>query len=125
MTVGGLRILGLGGSMRYNCGVNQYTEKQMRQRVQKLRFKLWRSGGIDILMTHSPARNLGDDTDLAHTGFKTFLDVMEKYRPRYMVHGHVHQNYQYNFKRVRHHGDTTVINAFGYYLLDVPVTEHS
>ena len=42
-------------------------------------------------MTHSPARSLGDDTDLAHTGFKTFLDVMEKYRPRYMVHGHVHQ----------------------------------
>ena len=123
--LGGLRILGLGGSMRYNRGVNQYTEKQMRQRVQKLRFKLWRSGGIDILMTHSPARSLGDDTDLAHTGFKTFLDVMEKYRPRYMVHGHVHQNYQYNFKRVRHHGDTTVINAFGYYLLDVPVTEHS
>ena len=125
VTVGGLRILGLGGSMRYNRGVNQYTEKQMRQRVQKLRFKLWRSGGIDILMTHSPARSLGDDTDLAHTGFKTFLDVMEKYRPRYMVHGHVHQNYQYNFKRVRHHGDTTVINAFGYYLLDVPTTEHS
>ena len=36
VTVCGLRILGLGGSMRYNCGVNQYTEKQMRQRVQKL-----------------------------------------------------------------------------------------
>ncbi len=58
VTVGGLRILGLGGSMRYNRGVNQYTEKQMRQRVQKLRFKIWRSGGIDILMTHSPARSL-------------------------------------------------------------------
>ena len=40
MTVGGLRILGLSGSMRYNRGVNQYTEKQMRQRVQKLRFKI-------------------------------------------------------------------------------------
>ena len=39
-----------------------------------------------------------------------------------MVHGHVHQNYQYNFKRVRHHGDTTVINAFGDHLLDAPVT---
>ena len=125
VTVGGLRILGLGGSMRYNKGANQYTEKQMQRRVQKLRFKLWRSGGVDILMTHSPALGLGDDTDLAHTGFQTFIDVMEKYRPRYMVHGHVHQNYQYNFKRIRHHGDTTVINAFGYYLLDVPVTEHS
>ncbi|MFR5795869.1 MAG: hypothetical protein ACLUI3_10210 [Christensenellales bacterium] len=27
-TVGGLRILGLGGSMRYNRGVNQYTESR-------------------------------------------------------------------------------------------------
>lgn len=27
VTVGGLRILGLGGSMRYNRGINQYTER--------------------------------------------------------------------------------------------------
>ena len=125
VTVGGLRILGLGGSMRYNRGINQYTEREMRQRVNRLRFKLWLSGGIDILLTHSPARHLGDDTDLAHIGFETFLDVMDRYHPRYMVHGHVHQNYQYNFKRIRQHGDTTVINAFGYYLLDVPNSEHS
>lgn len=125
VTVGGLRILGLGGSMRYNRGINQYTEREMRQRVNRLRFKLWRSGGIDILLTHSPARHLGDDTDLAHIGFETFLDVMDRYHPRYMVHGHVHQNYQYNFKRIRQHGDTIVINAFGYYLLDVPNSEHS
>ena len=104
---------------------DQYTEKEMRQRVNRLRFKLWRSGGIDILLTHSPARHLGDDTDLAHIGFETFLDVMDRYHPRYMVHGHVHQNYQYNFKRIRQHGDTTVINAFGYYLLNVPNSEHS
>ncbi|MFQ9806266.1 MAG: hypothetical protein ACLR07_07355 [Christensenellales bacterium] len=50
---------------------------------------------------------------------------MDRYHPRYMVHGHVHQNYQYNFKRIRQHGDTTVINAFGYYLLNVPDSEHS
>ena len=125
VTVGGLRILGLGGSMRYNRGINQYTEREMRQRVNRLRFKLWLSGGIDLLLTHSPARHLGDDTDLAHIGFETFLDVMDRYHPRYMVHGHVHQNYQYNFKRIRQHGDTTVINAFGYYLLDVPNSEHS
>lgn len=39
VTVGGLRILGLGGSMRYNRGINQYTEREMRQRVNRLRFK--------------------------------------------------------------------------------------
>ena len=60
-TFNGLRILGLGGSMRYNNGVNQYTEREMLKRVRKLRFKLWRSRGIDILLTHAPAFDLGDD----------------------------------------------------------------
>ena len=118
-TYGGVRILGLGGSMRYNRGVNQYTEQQMRRRVSRLRFKLWRSGGIDILLTHAPAYQLGDETDLAHRGFETFLHVIDKYRPRYLIHGHVHQSYRHDFKRIRQRGDTQVINACGYYFLDI------
>ena len=31
--VGGLRILGLGGSVRYNGGSHQYTEGEMRSRI--------------------------------------------------------------------------------------------
>ena len=38
----GVRILGLGGSMRYKPGAHQYTEKEMQKRIHKLRFKLWR-----------------------------------------------------------------------------------
>ena len=34
----GLRILGLGGCRRYHPGAHQYTEAQMRKRIQKLRF---------------------------------------------------------------------------------------
>ena len=118
-TFNGLRILGLGGSMCYNNGVNQYTEREMRKRVRKLRFKLWRSRGIDILLTHAPAFDLGDDKDLAHQGFETFLRVIDKYHPRVLVHGHVHQSYRHDFKRVRQHGDTQVINACGAYLLEL------
>lgn len=114
----GIRILGLGGSMRYNQGVNQYTQSQMNARVRRLRFKLWRSGEIDILLTHSPAYQLGDDTDLAHIGFTAFLDVIDKYHPRLLVHGHVHQSYRHDFKRIRQRGDTQVINACGYYIWD-------
>ena len=118
-TYGGVRILGLGGSMRYNRGINQYTEQQMRRRVGRLRFKLWCSGGIDILLTHAPAYQLGDEADLAHRGFETFLHVIDKYHPRFLVHGHVHQSYRHDFKRIRQHGDTQVINACGYYFLDI------
>ncbi|MBR1711573.1 MAG: metallophosphoesterase [Clostridia bacterium] len=116
----GIRILGLGGSMRYNMGVNQYTEKQMQKRIRALRFKLWRQKGVDILVTHSPAYQLGDDTDRAHTGFSCFVDFMDKYKPRYLVHGHVHQNYRYDFKRELSYGETKIINAYKYYYLEYP-----
>lgn len=118
-THNGLRILGLGGSMRYRTGPHMYTEREMQRRVRRLRFKLWRSKGFDILLTHAPAYQLGDDTDLAHTGFQVFLELIDKYRPRYLIHGHVHQSYQHDFKRVRQRGDTQSINAFGYYILEI------
>ena len=116
----GLRILGLGGSMRYNRGAHQYTARQMRRRVDRLRFKLWLNGGFDILLTHAPAFNLGDDEDRAHRGFATFLRVIDKYQPQLFVHGHVHQSYRYDFKRLRTRGNTQVINACGSYIIDIP-----
>lgn len=114
-----LRILGLGGSMRYREGPHMYTEREMRRRVSRLRFKLLRSKGFDILLTHAPAYQLGDDTDLAHTGFQVFLDLIDKYKPRFLVHGHVHQSYRHDFKRIRQRGETQSINAFGYYILEI------
>ena len=117
----GVRILGLGGSMLYNNGPHQYTEKQMMQRIKRLRFKLWRTKGIDILLTHAPAHQLGDDTDLAHRGFESFLHVIDKYAPKLMAHGHVHQSYRYDFKRIRQRGETQVINACGSYVFDLEI----
>ena len=38
----GLRILGLGGSMRYKPGAHQYTEKEMARRMNRLSFRLRR-----------------------------------------------------------------------------------
>ena len=55
VTVNGLRILGLGGSTAYSGGPYQYTERQMARRIRKLRLKLWRAGGVDIVVTPSPA----------------------------------------------------------------------
>lgn len=115
----GVRILGLGGSMRYNNGAHQYTQRQMHQRVSRQRFKLWRSKGVDILLTHAPAWQLGDDTDLAHQGFIAFREFIEKYHPQALVHGHVHQSYRYDFARTREHEGTQIINACGSYILEL------
>ena len=69
-------------------------------------------GGVDILVTHAPARGLGDAEDLPHQGFEAFRGLLDQYAPRYMLHGHVHLNYGAQMERVRHYGSTTIVNAF-------------
>lgn len=117
-TYQGVRILGLGGSMRYKAGVNQYTQTGMNCRVMKLWPKLCLNRGFDILLTHAPAYRLGDAPDPAHTGFTAFNRLIEKYRPDYFIHGHVHANYGGNYKRQSVCGTTTVINAYEKYLIE-------
>ena len=120
VTVGGLRILGLGGSALYNGGPHQYTEKQMRRRIHRLRLKLALAGGVDIVLTHAPVRGFGDEDNLTHRGFEAFLPLLDKYRPRYLVHGHIHQRYGANRPRCYQYNETTIINATGRYLLEIP-----
>ena len=116
----GLRIMGLGGCKRYHPGEHQYTEREMRRRIRKLWFPLWRSRGVDILVTHSPAEGLGDDNDAAHRGFGCFRDFLEKYRPEYMCHGHVHLRYGRHHQRMLEHEGTTIINASERCELELP-----
>ena len=118
LEIGGLRILGLGGAYEYRKGENMYSERKMKRRIRKLRRKLRKRGGFDILLTHAPARGLGDLDTLPHRGFECFLELLEEYRPRYHVHGHVHLNYGHGISRVLQHGETTVINACGHYAFD-------
>ncbi len=108
----GVRILGLGGSMRYKPGPHQYTESEMKQRVNRLWFKLFKKRGFDILVTHAPAYQLNDGRDLPHQGFKVFRTLMEKYRPKFFLHGHVHLSYGREQKRYDRYQDTHIINAY-------------
>lgn len=115
----GVRILGLGGSMRYRGdGHNQYTQGAMRRRVYKLWPKLFFNRGFDILVTHAPAYQFNDAADLPHTGFQAFNRLLEKYEPAYFIHGHIHANYGGNFKRCSVYGETTVINAYERHIVD-------
>ena len=118
VTVKGLRILGLGGCAQYSSGPHQYTERQMQRRIRRLWLQLRRAGGVDIVLTHCPPQGCGDDEDYAHRGFACFLPLLERYKPRYLVHGHVHVTYGINRPRVLQYGETTVINAYERYMLE-------
>ena len=114
----GLRILGLGGCPRYRPGAHQYTEKEMRKRIRKLRWKLWWKKGVDIVVTHAPPYGVGDLDDIAHKGFEAFLPLLERWQPKYLLHGHIHLNYGMDKTRIRQYGNTTVINAWERFVLD-------
>ena len=117
----GIRILGLGGCRRYHPGDHQYTDAQMRRRIARLRWKLHKAGGVDIVVTHSPPRGVGDDADPAHWGFEALKELLDKYHPQYLLHGHVHLRYGGEKKdRVHHYANTTVINVSERYTLDLP-----
>ena len=114
----GLRILGLGGSYRYREGKHMYTESQMCRRVQKLSLRLWKEKGFDILLTHAPAYQINDMDNLSHRGFACFVNLLERYKPKYFVHGHVHRAYNRKQPRIFVRDGVTIINADGYYIFD-------
>src|SRR5690606_5571552 len=92
----GLIMAGLPGSIKYteNDPV-QYTELQMHWMILKmvpklLRNRLRHGRALDILVTHSPPRHVGDRDDVAHRGFVAMRRFLRWFRPRYQVHGHIH-----------------------------------
>jgi uncharacterized protein len=118
----GLIILGLPGSMLYNKGPNQYSEFAMSLKIAflapRLLFnKLFRGRAVDIVLTHASPRGVHDRDDLCHRGFKCFLWLIRAFKPRWLVHGHIHL-YDLRDVRVSRVEETTVVNAFGHWILD-------
>lgn len=118
----GVTLAGLGGSINYHDGPNQYTELEMRWRVARLEAKSWirrlrRKPPVDVLVTHSPPRDLGDMPDPAHRGFASFHGLVERMRPKVMIHGHIHPHGFDKPDRVL--GDSQIINVVPYRLIEV------
>ncbi|MCR3758251.1 metallophosphoesterase family protein [Clostridium felsineum] len=113
----GIRIMGLGGSMKYRETPLVYTEKEMRKRINKLKFGLFFNRGVDIIVSHAAPKGINDENDLCHEGFKCFLELIQKYSPKYFCHGHIHLNYG-NKKRIANYKNTMVINAFDHYIFE-------
>lgn len=120
----GLLIAGLQGSIRYNAeGTYQYGENEMRTKIARLlpafyRNKVRRGRYLDVLVTHAPPYGIHDGRDLAHRGFKSFLWLIDRYRPECLIHGHQHI---YDRRTVTEtiRGRTLVVNAFGYKILTI------
>lgn len=121
---GALLLAGLEGSIRYNNAPRfQYTQSEMQRNIYRLAPKLLmnriRFGRyLDVLVAHSPPWEIHDERDRPHQGFKSFLSFMRWFRPRYLLHGHIHIYRLATVTATQYH-DTQVINVYPYKLLDL------
>ena len=118
----GLIVAGLGGCMRYNRGLNQFTDRQMYFEIIKLIPSLLfnrivHGRFLDILLTHAPPKGIHDKPDKCHRGFKAFRWFMKMFKPRYLVHGHIHLYDLSDVRRTRWL-ETDVVNAYSHYVID-------
>jgi uncharacterized protein len=129
----GLLLAGLGGSIRYNNDSGaQYTESEMLRRVwlltphllvNRLRYGRY----LDILLTHAPPLGIHNGPDFPHRGFRALLTFMDRFAPRYLIHGHIHRSYGFSAVTETRYKRTTVLNTAGYRLLavDSPAPGHA
>jgi Icc-related predicted phosphoesterase len=117
-TIGGLRVAGLGGCVRYNDGPHQYTQDEYRSRGRRLLQECRDGGPVDVLLTHAPPLGLGDDeSDPSHVGIAALHDVLETLRPSWHLHGHLHPYGMH--KPDRQAGPTTIRNVIPWQVIDV------
>lgn len=118
----GTIFAGLGGSIRYNHGENQHTELQMFGKILKLvPGLLWNrlvhGRYLDVLVAHSAPFGIHDKDDPCHVGFKSFLWFMRVFKPRFLLHGHIHL-YDNNATRLTRYFQTSIINVYDHYVLE-------
>lgn len=119
----GVSFYGLEGSIRYNKSPIQYTERQMLRMVfmsfPRIGYhRVRRRKRVDVLVTHSPPRHIHDAEDIPHQGFQSLRWFMQMYRPRYMLHGHVHTWDRRKTVRTQF-VDTCIINVNPITVLDI------
>jgi Icc-related predicted phosphoesterase len=80
--------------------------------------RLFHGRYLDILLTHAPPLGIHDRQDLCHKGFKVFLWFMRVFKPKYLLHGHIHL---YDLAEVRktRYNDTEIINVYSHYILNI------
>jgi Icc-related predicted phosphoesterase len=114
----GLRFAGLGGSIRYRPGPNQFTQRQFARRAFGLRLRAWlRRQRVDVLVTHSPPAGYGDSDDPPHRGFTSLVGLTRRLAPRLLIHGHVnHYGPKAGEPTI---GPTRIVNAIPFKLIEL------
>ena len=74
---------------------------------------------LDIFLTHATPRHIHDHEDPCHIGYECYNWFIEKFKPTFMVHGHIHL-YDLREERVTKVDETTIVNAYAHWVLEFP-----
>jgi Icc-related predicted phosphoesterase len=80
---------------------------------------VWLKKGVDIVITHAPPRHIHDAEDPCHQGFECYVKFINRFVPRYFVHGHIHAHFSDDSQRITLVGETRVVNTFAHYQFEV------
>lgn len=119
----GLRIMGFSGSRWYNGGLNQYSNTEMKKNIRSLWFQLLQPRKVDIIISHAPPRFIHDMEDPCHKGFRSFVPLIEKQKPAWFVHGHIHAFFNDPADRITKVCETQVLNCYGFFFFETEMVE--
>jgi len=125
----GVLLGGIGGSIRYRPqAVNQYTQREAFLRAARLAPALLRNRcrygrALDILISHSPPFGVSDDDSSAHIGLKAINWLLRWSKPRFHLHGHLHDMHHNLKPGIAWLGSTAVMNVFPHRTVEFPDDE--
>jgi Icc-related predicted phosphoesterase len=111
LELGGISFAGFEGCVRYGRGgPHQYTQAEATRLAAVL-------PAADVLLCHCPPAGVNDEPDdRAHVGFDGLRDWVQRYEPRYLLHGHTTPDPR---TRVSSIGSTRVIWVRGAKVIEV------
>jgi len=100
----GLSFGGFEGSVRYKDDpyAPMYTQEEASAMLENF-------PKVDVMLCHCPPFGINDELEVAHQGFKALREYIEKYQPKYLLHGHT---YPTENTIVTEHQGTKIIYVF-------------
>ena len=68
---------------------------------------------VDVFISHNSPRGIHDKDDEIHTGFDALTEYIRRQKPKILIHGHQHIDFETGA------GGTRVIGVYGYRMIEI------
>ena len=116
VNVGGVRFLGFDSLSRDG---KLLTNEEVSVRVEIMKRIIEREGGFDVLVTHHPLRGFCDGNDELHKGYEAYVKLLDEYKPKVMLYGHIHLDFYKHYERCTMYANTKLVNAYKHIIVEI------